>query len=262
MPSYADITTDDPNVVKRWLQNRRLDDALWHVDIEHGSGFGGRMLDFGGGDGALCRRFLSRFPDASVVSYDPSATMLEQAVAGVQAPANQTTETTETTESNQANQANQAVGSTTSLESGSFDVITCCEVVEHLPAAQIDEALEEIFRLLAPTGLLVLGVPNELYLMALGKGVFRLIRRSGEYDARWDTILPAAKGHPREDRPVHDIDGLPFIYPHTGFDYRTTLADLRRHGFQVVGSHGSPIRRGPRFVNTELYLVCRKSIGR
>ncbi len=244
MPSYADITTDDPNLVKRWLQNRRLDDALWHVGVERGSDFDGRMLDYGGGDGALCRRFLTRFPAASVVSFDPSTTMLAEAVGGSQVT------------------AVQAVGSTGPLETGSFDVITCCEVVEHLPVAQIDEALEEIFRLLSPEGLLVLGVPNELYLMALGKGVFRMVRRSGQYDARWDTVLPAAKGHPRMDRPVHEIDSLPFIYPHTGFDYRTTLADLHRHGFRVEGSHGSPIRRGPRFLNTELYLVCRKSTGR
>jgi len=244
LSSYADITTEDPNAVKRWLQNRRLDDALWHVEAQLGSGFAGRMLDFGGGDGALCRRFLTRFPAATVVSFDPSATMLQQAADG---PGGSTVEVTD---------------STASIESGSIDLITCCEVVEHLPALQIDQALSEISRLLPASGVLVLGVPNELYLMALGKGVFRMARRNGEYDARWDTVLPAVKGRPRADRPELDIDGHPFIYPHTGFDYRTTLADLERHGFRVEATHGSPMRRGPRLVHSELYCVCRKSPGR
>ena len=244
MPSYADITTDDPNLIKRWLQNRRLDDALWHVATQLGSGFSGRMLDYGGGDGALCQRFLDRFPQASVTSFDPSASMLGQAA--------------ESASGSVGGGGFTVLGSTAELEPATMDVITCCEVFEHLPAAQIEEALGEVTRLLTPGGLLIIGVPNELYLMALGKGLFRMARRSGQYDARWDTVLPAAHGHPRSDRPVHDLDGLPFIYPHTGFDYRTTLVDLEHHGFEVVSAHGSPIRRGPRFVNSELYLVCRR----
>ncbi len=247
MPSYADITTDDPNVVKRWLQNRRLDDALWHVSAQLGTGFSGRMVDYGGGDGALCRRFLDRFPRASVTSFDPSTSMFGQAAASASTAA--------------SDRAFTVIGSTTELDAASMDVITCCEVFEHLPAAQIEEAMCELTRLLSPGGLLIIGVPNELYLMALGKGLFRMARRNGQYDARWDTVLPAAQGHPRTDRPVHDLDGLPFIYPHTGFDYRTTLVDLEHHGFEVVSAHGSPIRRGPRFVNSELYLVCRR-LGR
>jgi SAM-dependent methyltransferase len=244
LSSYADITTEDPNAVKRWLQNRRLDDALWRVEVRSGSGFAGRMLDFGGGDGALCRRFLTRFPAATAISFDPSATMLEQA----------------------AERAGRSpvllTGSTASIDSASIDLITCCEVFEHLPATQVDEALSEISRLLSATGTLVLGVPNELYLMALAKGVFRMSRRNGQYDARWDTVLPAAKGHPRADRPELDLDGYPFIFPHTGFDYRTTVADLRNHGFRVEATHGSPIRRGPHLVHSELYFVCRKVLVR
>ena len=240
MSSYADITTEDPNALKRWLQNRRLDDALWCATTRLGSAFAGHVLDFGGGDGALCQRFLTRFPAASAVTFDPSSTMLQQAMGGSEGSSVEVT------------------GSTESIESGSVDLVMCCEVFEHLPGPQIDGALSEISRLLRGSGTLVLGIPNELYLMALSKGMFRMMRRKGQYDARWDTILPAAKGHPRTDRPVLDLDGHPFIYPHTGFDYRTTLADLRRHGFKVESTHGSPIRRGPRFVQSELYLVCVK----
>ena len=242
MPSYADITTEDPNAVKRWLQNRRLDDALWHVRKQLGDRFDGRVLDYGGGDAALCRRLLACFPSATAVSFDPSPTMQQQAVARSGDPRIEIT------------------GSTATVATGSIDLLLCCEVLEHLPAHQVDEALAEISRLLADRGTLVLGVPNELHLMALGKGIFRMVRRSGQYDARWDTILPATRGRPRSDRPVLDIDGHPFIYPHTGFDYRTTLADLERHRFEVVATYGSPVRRGPRFLHSELYLQCRRPI--
>ena len=241
MPSYADITTEDPNRVKRWLQSRRLDDALWHLGRTAGRDFDGRLLDFGGGDGALCRRFLARYPGAEAVSFDPSATMLAQASASV------------------GDGRMVVAGSTASFDAATFDVVTCCEVFEHPPAAQVDDALREIARLLRPDGTLVLGVPNELYLMALGKGVFRMARRNGEYDARWDTVLPATKGRPRADRPEHEIDGHPFIYPHTGFDYRDTRRDLARHGFRVVATYGSPLRRGPMLIRSEIYLVCRRA---
>jgi hypothetical protein len=53
--TYADITYNDPNRLKRWLQRRRLADAAAQATVGRSSTWSGNFLDFGGGDGALSR---------------------------------------------------------------------------------------------------------------------------------------------------------------------------------------------------------------
>jgi SAM-dependent methyltransferase len=235
--AYADITVNDRNPVKRWLQRRRLADALWHVGRALDAAWNGRILDFGGGDATLCVDLKRRYPHATVVCYEPSASIREQAAdvargTGV-----------------------EVVG--TLPEGATYDLVLCCEVFEHLPAAQTHAALGLLRGLLAPDGRLVLGVPNEIHAVGLAKGLFRMLRRRGAYDARLDTILPAALGRPRPDRPVLDLDGLPFIYPHTGFDFRALRATVRASGFGYVAAYGSPFHRLPLGLSSEVYTVWR-----
>ena len=239
--SYADITTNEKNRLKRWLQNRRLDDALVYPQRQGFSRTGGTALDFGGGDAGLSRRIEERFSGYRPYCYEPSSEIRAEATAAC------------------AGTEVSIVGSLEDLGATQFDFVTCCEVFEHLPDAQADAALDEMKRLCADDGVIIIGVPNEIFLVGLLKGFFRMTRRYGAYDARWGTVLAAASGRPRTDRPVLAIDGLPFIYPHTGFDYRQLIARLRRHGLQVVMSYGSPFRRGPRWLNSEIYLVARRS---
>jgi hypothetical protein len=232
---YADITTRERNRAKRWLQNRRLDDALY--PLRGAAGWSGRHLDFGGGDGALSLRLLDRFPAATSVCFEPSQTIHGEA-------------------------KDQLSGSLVGLVSdlsgqppGAYDYITCCEVFEHLTDAAAREALRSISPMLAPAAMLVVGVPNEVFAVGLAKGIFRMTRRYGAYDAQWSTVGPAALGRPRTDRPVLDLDGLQFIFPHTGFDYRAFLRLAASEGFRLQQSYGSPMARAPRAMNSELYFV-------
>jgi SAM-dependent methyltransferase len=233
---YADITTADRNPVKRWLQRRRLADALWYAGRGLGAGWRGRILDFGGGDAALCADLKRRHPAATVACYEPSETIRAEA---------------------ERRAAGTGVEVHADVPGATYDVVLCCEVFEHLPAAQTEAALKTLGTLLAPDGLLVLGVPNEIHAVGLAKGLFRMLRRRGAYDARLDTILPAARGKPRTDRPVLDLDGLPFIYPHTGFDHRRLVEQVAAAGFVLVASYGSPFHRLPLAVNAEVYTVWR-----
>jgi 2-polyprenyl-3-methyl-5-hydroxy-6-metoxy-1,4-benzoquinol methylase len=146
------------------------------------------------------------------------------------------------------------IGQLTELD-GAFDLVTCCEVFEHLPPQETREALDTMRSLAAQGAVVVIGVPNELYGVALLKGLFRMARRYGKYDARWATVGAATLGRPRQDRPELTLDGLGFIYPHTGFDYRRLIAQLDAHGLRVTRRYGSPFRRGPAVVNSEIYLV-------
>jgi len=235
--TYADITTNDRNPVKSWLQRRRLDDALWYVQHSTPRTWDGAMLDFGGGDGGLCARVKDRYPHASVTCYEPAAEIRKEAESALQGT---------------------GVLVTASLDPTSrYDLITCCEVFEHLPAQASSAALDTIKNALTPAGTAVLGVPNEIFAVGLLKGLFRMTRRYGQYDARWDTVLAAAAGRPKQDRPHLGIDGMPFIYPHTGFDFRVLRAQLAAHGLQPKRVYGSPLHRWPQAVNSEVYLVCR-----
>lgn len=234
--SYADFTINDPNPVKRWLQNRRLDDALVPLRY-HDVQSSVLTLDFGGGDAELSRRFLKRFPHGSAVCYEPSANIRAEAMAA------------------SASTRVQVVGDLAELAGRRFDVVTCCEVFEHLPPAQTTVALQQIKSLLTVSGVLVIGVPNEIHLVGLLKGLFRMTRRFGAYDARWDTVISATLGRPKANRPVDAIEGAPFIYPHTGFDFRALKRKVCEMGYQVTGTYGSPFRIGPSFMNSEIYLV-------
>ena len=75
---YSDITFDDRNPVKRYLQRRRLRDALRVLEDLDGS-FAGGILDFGGGSGELAAAIARRFPDAGVFCYEPSPRIFDEA---------------------------------------------------------------------------------------------------------------------------------------------------------------------------------------
>ena len=234
--TYAQITTGDANPLKRWLQGRRLDDALRHALAARGSDWPTRALDFGGGNGALSLRLHSQRPSCEIACFEPASSLraeAEQLLAGTD------------------------VAVLAAIEPGDhYDLVLCCEVLEHLPPAEARQALSDAHAVLAPSGRLVVGLPNELFGAALVKGLFRMARRHGEYDARFGTIAAATIGRPRLDRPVQQLDGLAFIYHHAGFDYRLACRQLEESGFRITGSFGSPFPALPLWCNTEIYLVC------
>jgi hypothetical protein len=99
-------------------------------------------------------------------------------------------------------------------------------------------------------------VPNELFLPALVKGLFRMTRRYGAFDARPANVLQATIGRPPGRRPVREITaGLPYHFHHTGFDHR----ELRRtlsETFEVERQFASPA--GGELLGTEIYLILKK----
>ena len=195
------------------------------------------MLDFGGGDGTLSVEFMSAYPLANVACYEPSSAMRDQAAAVLPNL--------------------RLYEAAADIPPGAFDLVTCCEVFEHLPEPETAAALDAIAAALRPGGLLVVGVPNEIFLMGLLKGCFRMARRHGEYDATWSTVMPSALGRPPRDRPVTMLDDLPFIYPHTGFDFRTFAAVAASHSFMLRSVSGSPFPRAPACCNAEIYFLFR-----
>ena len=237
MDSYARLTRNDPNPLKRWLQRRRLDDAIkaaWPGEPLC-------VVDYGGGDGALTAMAAEQWPDAELVCFEPAPQLAAEAralLAGVE-------------------QA-EVLQSTAEIPDGTADLVLCTEVFEHLPQAQTEAALAEIDRILMPGGRVVIGVPVEIGPPALFKGLFRMVRRPGAFDAHPGHVLAAALGRPPRARPEEEIaPGLPYFPHHMGFDYRALYGALAaRFGLEAVA--GSPFPRLPLAFASEVYFTAVK----
>jgi PPOX class probable F420-dependent enzyme len=237
-PSYSDITIRDRNPLKSYLQRRRLRDALSVLDGLK-KGFAGKLLDFGAGSGELTRIVAGRFPRARVYCYEPAPDLLEEARRNLSGFENVV-----------------LVPSLEELEGMRFRYVFCLEVFEHLPRRETVRAIRAINRHLAGEGIAVVGAPNELFFPALVKGLFRMTRRYGAFDARPGNVLRAAMGRPPKRRPVREITaGLPYHFHHTGFDHRE-LRRMLSETFEVERQFASPV--GGELLGTEIYLVLRK----
>lgn len=233
--SYATLTRHDSNPLKRYLQRRRLRDAL---SLISGSGERRMILDYGAGDGETCRQLSACFPQATIVCYEPCEELREEAKGHLCGLDNL-----------------EIAGCWDDLPQGKCDLVLCMEVFEHLIPEQIEQELARIESLLQPNGQALVGVPLEIFGPALFKGAFRMTRRFGEFDARPMNILKAALGRPPQKRPLGEIaPGLPYHFHHLGFDHRRLQRQIeaRFHIEQVVGSPLPWI--GP-LLNSEIYFL-------
>jgi SAM-dependent methyltransferase len=235
--TYAALTRDDPNPVKRWLQRRRLSDAFRAA----GGSTPGLVVDYGGGDGAMSAMAVERWPGCRVICFEPAEALAGQARELLAAVPRA-----------------KVVLSEQALPEAAADLIFCTEVFEHLPAAETAQALDEIVRVLKPGGLLVVGVPVEVGAPALPKGLFRMARRAGKFDARLGPILSAVAGRPPSQRETAEIAPGRFYFPHhLGFDHRRLTAEVGRR-LRIVRLAGSPAPWLPVALNSEAYLTARK----
>jgi SAM-dependent methyltransferase len=235
-PSYAALTREDPNLLKRAVQGRRLADALRIArDLRPCL-----VIDFGGGDGALCLSAARLWPEAQLVCFEPAPQLAIEARGLLAGTARA-----------------QVVTDEAALPAGAADLVFCTEVFEHLPPAETARALDEIARVLAPGGRAVIGVPVEIGPPALPKGGFRALRRPGAFDARAGAIAAALIARPPRPRPVHEISPGRAYYPHhLGFDHRP-LARALVERFKLERRAGSPFPGLPVWLNSEIYYRVR-----
>jgi SAM-dependent methyltransferase len=209
--SYFEITFKDKNPVKRWLQRRRLASAVricQSLPQPPAS-----LCDFGAGNGELCKHLAERFRAARISCYEPTPNLLVEArqnLSGIDHVA--------------------FYADVQGLESAQFDVVLCLEVFEHLPDDEIAAALGNITRVLKPGGHIVIGAPVETGLPALYKGIFRMSRRYGAFDASIGHVIRAFLGRPPKPRPVSEITpGFRYHFDHMGFDFREFEASISDH---------------------------------
>lgn len=141
---------------------------------------------------------------------------------------------------------------TSHLPCCSCDVITVCEVFEHVSEAEVSRILQECHRLLKPQGRLIVSVPIEVGLSALVKNLARWIKvRPLERQLTVGNVLRAAIYLPHKREPEY-LD----VYGHTGFDYRK----LELKGFRIARKVYSPLPFGA-LLNSQIFLVAHRPFG-
>jgi 2-polyprenyl-3-methyl-5-hydroxy-6-metoxy-1,4-benzoquinol methylase len=241
--SYADITFDDKNSIKRWLQRRRLVVATRIVDKILNPKC---VLDFGAGNGELCKLIALQFPNAKIICYEPVPSLMKEAKANL-------------TNLPQVHFCSDVA----EIPDGSIELLFCLEVLEHLPKAETDDAIRSFNRMLSGDGSAVIGVPVEIGVPALYKGVFRMSRRFGEFDASIKNTLLATLCVPPKERPVREIaPGFSYHHDHMGFDYRN-LRNLLRARFKLQKLTTSPFSLFGPWLNPEANFLVQKddSVG-
>jgi len=236
---YADLTYNDPNGIKRWIQRQRFQDVLAYIR-KIGINQASRLLDYGAGDGELARLVRLEFLcDCSIFEPNDSLRIQAQAKLHSNPP--------------------KFFTKSQSIPSGSFDIVFCLEVFEHLPPKEFMNALSEIDRVISFDGIAIIGVPHEIYLPALVKGVFRMLRRPGNFDSAPINIALSTFGFPPKSRPVLQIaPDLNYYAHHLGFDYRVAEACFADH-FQIYSKWFSPVRLLGRVFNSEVFFVLKRS---
>ena len=238
--TYESLTVNDPNPVKRWIQKRRYYDALraWEKPQLNEQV---QVLDYGGGNGELLQR-LADTPAVRATLYEPTASLMIEA--------------------KQMLSGREFVTFTecvTDLEDGTYDFVFCLEVLEHLPEKETVQALAEIRRLLKPGGLAVIGVPVEICFPALVKGLFRMSRRYGEFDATPGNVFAAMLGQAPSNRPTAQITpGFNYHFHHLGFDFRRLQRQIAET-FTIKKRWFSPVPVFAGVLNSEVYYLLQKA---
>lgn len=236
-PDYASLTRADPNPVKRWLQARRLHDAVRML----GALSPVRIVDYGAGDGQLVHLLRQRLPDSEIICFEPSAQLFAQAQAHTAGLSGV-----------------KLTDDIAAVPDACADAIFCLEVFEHLPPQETQDAIAQMHRLLKTDGVLIVGVPVEIGAAALVKGGFRRLRRR-DFDTDAARVVRAAVG--QTDFARHKVEfapGLSYFPHHLGFDHRR-LERVLSERFRLRRRRSSPLGWLPVTCNSELNLLLTKT---
>jgi SAM-dependent methyltransferase len=238
--SYAEITFRDKNPIKRWLQRQRLVSAikLYSRSLRSPEA----ICDFGAGNGELCKLLAEHYQNTKLICYEPTPRLLSEARKNLSTVAEV-----------------EFCQDIRSVAPGTLDVVFCLEVFEHLPPEETADALQTIYELLKPEGTIVIGVPVEVGVPALYKGIFRMSRRYGAFDANMKNVALSFLWHPPRNRPTSEVaPGFRYHFEHMGFDFRGFKENISGY-FKLHKVSASPFAAIGTWLMPEVYFVAEKA---
>src|SRR5215471_8921537 len=209
---------------------------------------GGRLLDYGCGDGTFIAMVHADFGEA--VGADVDAGQIAECSRRLGAL------------------PGARFAPTREIERGpahTWDVVTCMEVLEHCLEDERRRVIGVLADLLAPGGIAIVSVPIEIGPSLAGKQFFRALaglRRLGDYQHREryspSEILRGVLGHPVGRVVVERTgpDGPYRYYGHKGFDFRDVERELAAR-FTIVSRRFTPIPIAGPLLNSQAWFVCR-----
>jgi 2-polyprenyl-3-methyl-5-hydroxy-6-metoxy-1,4-benzoquinol methylase len=208
------------------------------------------LLDYGCGDGTFLAQISPLFPD----------------VTGADADAGQIDECRKRF----ANLSRVSFIATRDLAGSNYDrrfgLICCMEVFEHCVDADVDYLLEDLDRLLAPGGAIIISVPIEIGPALIGKELLRAIagrRRIGDYQYRdsyrWGELMRMACAGAATviARPTHPF-GTGAAHSHKGFNWRRLRSPIERR-FVIRDVHFSPFDGFAGWLSSQVWFRCERS---
>lgn len=181
------------------------------------------------------------FPNAKITFYEPASALREEATYNLKKYLQI-----------------KIIEDINNIPFSNFNIIFCLSVFEHIPEEQYSVLFNDFFKLLHNNGQLIIGIPIEIYLPALLKGIIRMCRRYGENDANIKNVLKCTIGKPPKNRTISLIDvSLPYYYEHLGFDHRIFQYKLIKH-FKIIRTYGIPFPFLFANFNFEKYYLCKK----
>lgn len=146
-----------------------------------------------------------------------------------------------------------------------YDVVTCMEVLEHCVDDERRRVLDTLGALCRPDGRIVISVPIEIGPALAGKQFFRALaawRGLGDYRYRETysaiELTRAVLGRPHLSRAEYIVDGAhgPWRYcGHKGFDWRILQAEVKDR-FHLHRRLFSPLPLLGALMNSQVWFVC------
>jgi SAM-dependent methyltransferase len=230
-----------PSRVVAWSHGSRFDLARKLVAPRAG----GRLLDYGCGDGTFVAMIHADFAETMGADVDRGQ-LRECAVRLGHLPG-------------------VAFSMTRDLDAAAhWDVVTCMEVLEHCIEPERRRVLDQLTRLVAPGGIVVISVPIEIGPSLAGKQFFRALagrRALGDYAHReryspiemMRSVVGAAVPRVRIER--EGPEGRYAYYGHKGFDFRDLERELAER-MVIARRLFTPLPVFGPFLNSQAWFVC------
>ncbi len=197
-----------------------------------------RLLDVGCNVGAWLSDVRNRRPKALIAGVELNAPAIAAAARNVPEAA-----------------LARSVAERLPFPDGTFDCVTCLEVIEHLPASNWQSAIAEMRRVLKPGGVLIVTVPHAGLFAWMDSnnvrhrlpGIYKSIVRRGLRDANYDALERHVEWH--KHFTTSELEGVivPGEWASVRFSYGGSflmpLADWLSWPFYRAGKSEHIIRR-------------------
>jgi SAM-dependent methyltransferase len=227
-----------------WSHGSRFDLARRLVAAAEG----GRLLDYGCGDGTFVAMVHAGFAESCGADVEPDQIAACRARLG-DLPGVTFAMTRD-------------LGA---VHDHAWTVVTCMEVLEHCLEPERRRILTELGRLCAPGGLVIISVPIETGPSLVGKQFFRAVaglRGFGDYAHRERySLLEMVRGTaglavPRVVYSGHGVTGPFSYYGHKGFEWRDVQREIAER-LTIERRTFSPLPWAGALLNSQVWFICR-----